>query len=244
MIEELKSNTRSLFFWGCYLYELGLSQEERTRLGMPPLTDAEKEFVANLKKGIEKQKEANEELKELPKKDNEDRDDFVTLRIPLKDAAPGWGLKLQKPVFPHVDIPKQDCMDSSAVKPLGELIGRKLDEEMTAFGNEHGFTVIFVFYPEKTETNGGIFFSWRFNKVNNKSTLFAEPLVFKGKGKSRGLITRWFPVQVREVPRKPRNRSDCGAFCLFWPNPGKNFYLSVCKICTTRVFKNQRAKSA
>lgn len=93
----------------------------------------------------------------LPQKpENDERDDFVTLRVPKSVTAPGWGLKFQRPVFPHVDIPKQDCMDSYAVKPLGELIGRKLDEEMTAFGNEHGFPVIFVFYQEKTETNGGI----------------------------------------------------------------------------------------
>lgn len=154
MIEELKSNTGSLFFWGCYLYELGLSQEERDKLGLPPLTDAEKEFVANLKEGMEERKEAKEKSKELQKTDNDDK--FVTLRVPLKMAAPGWGLKLEKTVFPHVNIPKPDIMETSAVKPLGEILGRKLDEEMTAFGNEHGFPVIFVFYQEKTETNGGI----------------------------------------------------------------------------------------
>ena len=111
MIKELEQSTGSLFFWGCYLYELGLSQKERDRLGLPPLTDAEKEFVANARKRMEYQKTAKEESKENPEPVYNDNDKFITLRVPLKDAAPGWGLKLQKPVFPRVEIPKSEGVD-------------------------------------------------------------------------------------------------------------------------------------
>lgn len=155
MIEELKSNTGSLYFLGCYLYELGLSQEERDKLGLPPLTDAEKAFVSNAKKRMEERKEAKEESKELQKTDNDDK--FVTLRVPLKMAAPGWGENFKKPVFPHVEIPKPDVMETSAVKPLGEILGRKLDEEMTAFGKEHGFPVIFVICERTSKEHDGVF---------------------------------------------------------------------------------------
>lgn len=57
----------------------------------------------------------------------------------------------------HVEIPKMDCMETSAVKPLGEILGRKLDEEMTAYGIEHGFPVIFVFYEFRSESKDGVF---------------------------------------------------------------------------------------
>lgn len=156
MTEELKSNTGSLFFLGYYLYVLGLSQKERDRLGLPPLTDAEKEFVANTRKRMEEQKPVNEESKENPEPVYNDNDKFITIRVPLKYAAPGWGLKLQKPVFPRVEIPKSEGVESWTVTKRGGIY-YKFEEEMMAFGNKHGFPVLFVFYDYKSEQNGGVF---------------------------------------------------------------------------------------
>lgn len=83
----------SLYFWGCYLYELGLSQEERDKLGLPPLTDAEKEFVSNAKKRMEELKEAKEQSREQHETGCDD-EKFVTVCLPLRMAAPGWGCKI------------------------------------------------------------------------------------------------------------------------------------------------------
>lgn len=56
----------------------------------------------------------------------------------------------------HVEIPRQDCMESpSMVKTLGQLVNRRLDDEMTAFGKKFGFPVIYVFYRTNHEDSDG-----------------------------------------------------------------------------------------
>lgn len=154
---ELKSNTGYLLFWGCKLYELGLSQEERNRLGLPPLTDAEKAFVEKAKKRMQELDANKEILTELPKSDYSDGEEYVTMRVPLKIAALGWGLNIKKNIFPRVEIPEPDVMNTSGAKSLSEMLANKMDEQMDEFGKKHGFPVIFVFYNRKDEKVGDSF---------------------------------------------------------------------------------------
>ena len=127
---------------------MGTENKSRDKFSINGLFMSEEDFLRQVN-------EIKEKSKELQKTDNDDK--FVTLRVPLKIAAPGWGENFKKPVFPHVNIPKADVMDTSAVKPLGELIGCKLDEEMIAFGKEHGFPVIFVICERTSKEHDGVF---------------------------------------------------------------------------------------
>ncbi|MBO7412786.1 MAG: hypothetical protein J6U20_03880 [Fibrobacter sp.] len=62
----------------------------------------------------------------------------------------------EKQEISRVEIPKSEGVESWTVTKRGGIY-YKFEEEMEAFGKEHGFPVLFVFYDYKSEYKDGVF---------------------------------------------------------------------------------------
>lgn len=153
MTEELKSNLAAHVFCGFYLGSLGLLQRKKEKLGEQSLTEDEREF-------LERNKTLIDELQSLQNAKHEDKADAVEMTVPLVPnchTAPGFEPYFTKPRMTdvHVEIPKDLGVDSWTVTERWRLY-HKTEEDMLAFGREHGFPVLFAFYGQRTENKDGV----------------------------------------------------------------------------------------
>lgn len=160
---------------------------------------------------MEYQKTAKEESKENPEPVYNDNDKFITLRVPLKDAAPGWGLKLQKPVFPRVEIPKSEGVESWTVTKRGGIY-YKFEGEMMAFGKEHGFPVLFVFYNYQSKQKDGVFETTSAVKLFLKGQVHEAAAFAKENGTELGIFDPKEKYE-QELLQQPVMDGELPLFC-------------------------------